>query len=390
MEEENLKGSRARASRESPTTIRPRRGEDNRRPGEQERAPPPPMLQLTLEALRQLIEDASAQAAPRVIAHLAIGNSERGPANQQENDQLEEEVESRLSLLEDELPHLLKGDASKREGAQREKRSQGNPLPRSPSPMRAGGSQSARWQSQPQGAAHLRLNPHTLVGAIQPGIKISNLSEYNGVGDTQDHLDRFLTRPDLLESVMRPTTSYFEPLFPERRWHGLTNCPKGRSRLWFNHSLSQRFLHNFTINKRYPKIASYLFTIVQREHERLRGYVQRFSEAVLEVSHMDPKLLASIMQQNLRSSRFKESISRKPPATKEELLARAEKYIRIEETAGTRLMTPMKRRSAEEEGVMPPNAEGSRRERKHMLLNNLTHCTPFSVPRAEILAIAKQ
>ncbi|KAL0449518.1 UNVERIFIED_CONTAM: hypothetical protein Slati_1508200 [Sesamum latifolium] len=141
---------------------------------------------------------------------------------------------------------------------------------------------------------------------------------------------------------------------------------------WFNQlppgtvetfeQLSQRFLHHFAINKWYPKTASYLFTIVQHEHEGLREYVQR----------------------------FKESISGKPPATKEELLARAEKYIRIEETAGKRSMTPMKRKSTEEEGVMPPKAEKGGRERKHMPPNNLAYYTSLSVPRAELLAVAIQ
>ncbi|KAL0453875.1 UNVERIFIED_CONTAM: hypothetical protein Slati_1365600 [Sesamum latifolium] len=46
-----------------------RREEGNRRPGEQEEKgrAPPPMLQLTPEALQQMIEDASAQAASRAI-----------------------------------------------------------------------------------------------------------------------------------------------------------------------------------------------------------------------------------------------------------------------------------------------------------------------------------
>ncbi|KAL0409611.1 UNVERIFIED_CONTAM: hypothetical protein Sradi_1895500 [Sesamum radiatum] len=95
------------------------------------------------------------------------------------------------------------------------------------------------------------------------------------------------------------------------------------------------------------------------------------------------------MQQNLRSSRFKESISGKPPATKEELLARVENYIRIEETAGKRSTTPLKRRSIEE-GVLPPTAERGKRECKHMPPNNLAHYKPLSVLRAELLAIAKQ
>ncbi|KAL0430665.1 UNVERIFIED_CONTAM: hypothetical protein Sradi_0692500 [Sesamum radiatum] len=55
------------------------------------------------------------------------------------------------------------------------------------------------------------------------------------------------------------------------------------------------------------------------------------------------------MQQNLRRGRFHESIAGKPLATLDELLVRAEKYIRIEETSNVRTVTPSKRR-AEEEG----------------------------------------
>ncbi|KAL0319789.1 UNVERIFIED_CONTAM: hypothetical protein Sradi_5240400 [Sesamum radiatum] len=116
---------------------------------------------------------------------------------------------------------------------------------------------------------------------------------------------------------------------------------------WFNQlpmgtidsfeQLSQRFLHHFAINKRYPNTVSYLFIVIQREHESLRDYVQSFSKAVLEVPHVNPELLASIMQQNLRRGRFRESIAGKPPATLDELLVRVEKYIRIEETSDVRL-----------------------------------------------------
>ncbi|KAL0356173.1 UNVERIFIED_CONTAM: hypothetical protein Sradi_4064200 [Sesamum radiatum] len=289
---------------------------------------PPSMIQLTPRALRQMIEDASAQAASRAVAQYIAEHA--GPVDQQSDDQLEEEVESR--------PYLPKVE-----------------LPPPPPPPRKAPPEEHRPQKRDQTAARQadiektknaqafllavvvappRRSPfetHILAKAIQPGIKIPNLSEYNG-----------------------------------------------------------RFLHHFAINKRYPKTASYLFTIVQHEHEGLREYVQRFSEDVLEVPHVGPELLASIMQQNLKSSRFKESISGKPPATKEELIARAEKYTRIEETAGKRSVTPMKRRSIEEEGVMPPKVEKGRRERKHMHPNNLAYYTPLSVPRAEILAIAIQ
>ncbi|KAL0312816.1 UNVERIFIED_CONTAM: hypothetical protein Sradi_5680900 [Sesamum radiatum] len=153
--------------------------------------------------------------------------------------------------------------------------------------------------------------------------------------------------------------------------------------------LSQRFLHHFAINKRYPKTASYLFTVVQREHESLRDYVQRFSEAVLEVPHVNPELLASIMQQNLRRGRFHESIAGKPPATLDELLVRAEKYIHIEETSDVRAMTPSKRR-VEEESRSKRSLNDRHRDRGCGPALDTTRYTPLNAPCAEILAVAER
>ncbi|KAL0341377.1 UNVERIFIED_CONTAM: hypothetical protein Sradi_4654500 [Sesamum radiatum] len=97
---------------------------------------------------------------------------------------------------------------------------------------------------------------------------------------------------------------------------------------WFNQlpigsidnfeQLSQRFLHHFALQK-IPKTASYLFTVFQREQESLRRLTYKVLEAVLERSHVNPGTLASIMQQNLRRGRFRESIAGKPPATLDEL-----------------------------------------------------------------------
>ncbi|KAK4394080.1 hypothetical protein Sango_1878800 [Sesamum angolense] len=151
---------------------------------------------------------------------------------------------------------------------------------------------------------------HILAEAIQSGIKIPSISEYDGTKDPQDHLDRFLAKADLIDISDAAYCKLFRTTLA------------GKAMTWFNQlpigsidnfeQLSQRFLHHFAINKRYPKTASYLFTVVQREQESLRDYVQRFSEAVLEVPHVNSELLASIMQQNLRRGRFRESIAGNP------------------------------------------------------------------------------
>ncbi|XP_073159167.1 uncharacterized protein [Henckelia pumila] len=146
----------------------------------------------------------------------------------------------------------------------------------------------------------------------------------------EDHLDKFYAKANLYDISDAAYCKIFRTTL------------SGRALSWFNklasgtienlEQLTQRFLHQFSINKKYPKTAAYLFTIIQKEEEVLRDYVQRFTQAVHEVPHVNNDLLAGIIQQNLRHRNFKESIAGKPPTSLEELLERAKKYIHIEES----------------------------------------------------------
>ncbi|XP_012828845.1 PREDICTED: uncharacterized protein LOC105950072 [Erythranthe guttata] len=97
--------------------------------------------------------------------------------------------------------------------------------------------------------------------------------------------------------------------------------------------LSTRFTSQFAINKQYAKTPTHLFSVVQRDNETLRNYIKHFVEAVHEVPSVGQDMLSGIMQQNLKPGRFKESIAGRPPDNLEELLNRAEKYVRIEEAS---------------------------------------------------------
>ncbi|KAL0332839.1 UNVERIFIED_CONTAM: hypothetical protein Scaly_2185400 [Sesamum calycinum] len=155
---------------------------------------------------------------------------------------------------------------------------------------------------------------------------------------------------------------------------------------WFNQlqagtissleQLIQRFLHHFSMNKRVPKTAAFLFTIRQTENETLRDYMQRFVEAVHEVSHVNHELLASIIQQNLLLGRFKESIAGKPPSTMQDLLMRSQKYIRIEVSNASDRSLRGKRKGGEEE--REPN---KKEERKHLPPMGFAHYTTLNASR---------
>ncbi|XP_073298517.1 uncharacterized protein [Primulina huaijiensis] len=229
-------------------------------------------------------------------------------------------------------------------------------------------------------ARHSPFTTAILAESVPVGVKIPNLPEYEGMGDPQDHLDKFYAKADLYDISEAAYCKIFRTTL------------SGRALAWFNklpprtidslEQLTHRFLHQFSINKKYPKTAAYLFTIIQKEGECLREYVQRFTQAVHEVPHVNHDLLAGIMQQNLRHRKFKESIAGKPPNTLEELLERAEKHIRIEEAIEPRYLG--KRRREEE------RPEGTKREEKRTAQSPRLQYTPLKARLSDILVVAEQ
>ncbi|KAL0461850.1 UNVERIFIED_CONTAM: hypothetical protein Slati_0072600 [Sesamum latifolium] len=138
------------------------------------------------------------------------------------------------------------------------------------------------------------FSPAILVEALPSSVKVSNLPEYDRTGDPQEHLNKFYAKIDWYDLSDAAYCKVFRTTLSKR------------ALAWFNQllagtissleQLTQYFLHHFSMNKRVPKTAAFLFTIRQKENELLRDYMQRFVEVVHEVPHVNHELLASIIQ----------------------------------------------------------------------------------------------
>ncbi|KAL0291863.1 UNVERIFIED_CONTAM: hypothetical protein Scaly_2617200 [Sesamum calycinum] len=226
----------------------------------------------------------------------------------------------------------------------------------------------------PRRSRKLSSAPERRAEAGGASVKVSNLSEYDGTGDPQEHLDKFYAKIDWYDLSDAAYCKVFRTTLSKRALAWFNQLPAGT--ISSLEQLTQRFLHHFSMNKRVPKTAAFLFTIRQRENEPLRNYMQRFVEAVHEVPHVNHDLLASIIQQNLLPGRFKESIAGKPPSTMENLLMRSQKYIRIEESNASDPFLGVKRKSREEEKE-PKKKE----ERKHVPPIGFAHYTTLNASR---------
>ncbi|KAK4393183.1 hypothetical protein Sango_1789100 [Sesamum angolense] len=233
------------------------------------------MIQLTQEALLALIHDASTRAAAQAMAQFAaqhpINPPPPSPHRSRKLSSAPEEEEQR----QEEVNRVSRPEVAH---TQEQYPPQSRP-PTAPLPSRGVDDPYLAFAVAPP-----RRSPFStaiLAEALPASVKVSNLSEYDGTGDPQEHLDKFYAKIDWYDLSDAAYCKVFRTTLSKRALAWFNQLPAGT--ISSLEQLTQRFLHHFSMNKRVPKTAAFLFTIRQRENEPLRDYMQRFVEAVHEV-----------------------------------------------------------------------------------------------------------
>ncbi|KAL0278075.1 UNVERIFIED_CONTAM: hypothetical protein Sradi_7297800 [Sesamum radiatum] len=115
-----------------------------------------------------------------------------------------------------------------------------------------------------------------------------------------------------------------------------------------------------------------LFAVRQKDDEPLKEYLQRFNAAALEVPAATQEVKASAFSQGLLDGDFFKSLAKKPVAKFDALLARAVKYINMEEAQAA------KKEIKEETPSKKPRVD--LRERKPPFQRVNAVYTPLTVP----------
>ncbi|XP_073278732.1 uncharacterized protein [Primulina huaijiensis] len=164
---------------------------------------------------------------------------------------------------------------------------------------------------------------------LPPNFRQSNIGEYDGHTDPEEHLGRFENAALLhqysdgvrcrvfLGTLVRSAQQWFNTLQPNS--------------IQSFEDFATAFLHRFASSKRHQKNYLSLFVMKQQEAETLREFVQRFNSAALEIPAATPDIMISAFTQGLRGGEFFKSLVKKPPSSYDDLLARAEKYVNLED-----------------------------------------------------------
>ncbi|KAL0453042.1 UNVERIFIED_CONTAM: hypothetical protein Slati_1282300 [Sesamum latifolium] len=125
------------------------------------------------------------------------------------------------------------------------------------------------------------------------------------------------------------------------RYHFCKGCQQ-----WFNQlpvgaigsfqEFRSLFLHQVDSSQNLRKTELSLFVVRQKDNETLKEYLQRFNAAALEVPSAKQEVKASAFSQGLMDGDFFKFLAKKPVSKFDALLARAAKYINMEDAQATK------------------------------------------------------
>ncbi|XP_012852522.1 PREDICTED: uncharacterized protein LOC105972126 [Erythranthe guttata] len=153
--------------------------------------------------------------------------------------------------------------------------------------------------------------------------------EYLGTTDPFEHLCRFNNTSDLHRFTEGVKCRVFATTLAGAAQTWFSQLPAGT--IGGFGQLSACFMDHFASSKKQKRSTLTLFAVRQRDGESLRSFIKRFISATLEVPITSEEVLISALAQGLRAGDFFTSLSKKPPASFNALLKKAERYMNAEE-----------------------------------------------------------
>ncbi|KAL0394907.1 UNVERIFIED_CONTAM: hypothetical protein Slati_4456900 [Sesamum latifolium] len=192
-------------------------------------------------------------------------------------------------------------------------------------------------------ADELPLNCHT------PAI-----AEYDGTTDPMEHLSRFENAALLHRYTDGIKCRVFITTFARAAQQWFNQLPVGA--IGSFQEFRSLFLDQFASSKKLRKTELSLFAVRQKDDEPLKEYLQRFNATALEVPAATQEVKASAFSQGLLDGDLFKSLAKKPISKFDALLARAAKYINMEEAQAAKKETKGEKRLYDCRGERTGNA----------------------------------
>ncbi|XP_073121038.1 uncharacterized protein [Henckelia pumila] len=173
------------------------------------------------------------------------------------------------------------------------------------------------------------LSPEIIKEPLPVQFKSAKIKGYDGSGDPEEHMARFKNVAMLHCYNDQIKCKVFLTTLEDSAQRWFENLKDGSIDVF--KKFREIFLQHFSSSKRYRKTTLSVFEVKQVGKESLRAYIKKFNKITLEIPACAPETRITAFTQGLREGEFFRSLVKKTPRNFEDLLARAEKYINMEE-----------------------------------------------------------
>ncbi|KAK2433879.1 hypothetical protein QL285_019087 [Trifolium repens] len=180
---------------------------------------------------------------------------------------------------------------------------------------------------------------------VPPNFKIPQLPSFDGKTDPLEHLMAVGTQTAILGAEEHLKCKLLSSTFKDAALRWYMNLPKNS--ITGYQDFHRKLIHQFSGSKHIQVTATNMFSLRQRSSESLREYLARFSEATIKVSNPNQEMFVAAFHNGLRAGHFNESLAQKPAETMQEVMKRAECYIKGEESNAEKRSRDHKERAPE-------------------------------------------
>jgi hypothetical protein len=165
---------------------------------------------------------------------------------------------------------------------------------------------------------------------VPEGFKPPHLSAFDGKSDPMEHVTAFnacmavVRAPDSLKCKLLAGTFTDAAL----RWY--MNLP--RFSIFSYQDMTRKLIQQFSASRHRKVPAISLFNVRQGHNESLRDYLARFNDTTIKVINPNQEVFVGAFQNGLRAGQLNESLAQKSADSMEEIIARADCYIKGEES----------------------------------------------------------
>ncbi|KAL0458957.1 UNVERIFIED_CONTAM: hypothetical protein Slati_0522900 [Sesamum latifolium] len=204
------------------------------------------------------------------------------------------------------------------------------------------------------------------------------ITEYDGTTDPMEDLSHFENAALLHRYTDGIKCRVFVTTFARAAQQWFNQLPVGA--IGSFQEFGSLFLHQFASSMKLRKTKLSLFAVCQKDDELLKEYLQRFNAAALEVPAATQEVKASAFSQGLLDRDFFKSLAKKPISKFDALLARAAKYINMEEAQAAKKETRGEKRKEIKEEAPSKKPRIDTRDRKSPFQRVNAVYTPLTVP----------